>query len=60
MKIFDDFIKAKEDHIIDRYCEDGEPCLDCIEPTDAHNTREVKKKYVDEIVDEIVHHQEHE
>lgn len=52
MNILDSLIKAKEDHIIERYCEDCEPCLDC---TETHNTREVKKMYVDE----ILHHHEH-
>ena len=53
MKLFDDFIKSKEDHVLEKYLEDDEFCIDC---TETHNTGQVKKKYVDE----LLHPHDHE
>ena len=52
--LFDEFIKAKEDHIIDTYCI-GDDCDDCEELAQGGVIRKIKKMYVDNIAEEIMH-----
>lgn len=55
MNMFESFVKVKEDHIIDQYCVEEENGL---EENDGGAVREVKKMYVDDLVEEIIHHGE--
>lgn len=52
--LFDEFLKHKEEHIIETYCI-GDDCDDCEELAQGGALRETKKKYVDEIL-----HHEHQ
>lgn len=51
MGLLDKFIKAKEAHCIEKYCEDGEPCLEC---TQGDSVRVLKIEGIMELLH--IHH----
>ena len=51
MGLMDKFIKAKEAHCIEKYCEDGEPCLEC---TQGDSVRVLKIEGIMELLH--IHH----
>lgn len=53
MNMFESFVKNKEEHVVEQYCEEE---VDGLEENDSGAVREVKKMYVEE----IIHHDKHE
>ncbi len=51
MGLLDKFIKSKETHCIEKYCDDGEPCLEC---TQGDSVRVVKIEGIMELLH--IHH----
>lgn len=47
MGLLDKFLKSKETHCIEKYCDDGEPCLEC---TQGETVRMIKVEKIKELL----------
>jgi len=47
MGLLNKFLKSKETHCIEKYCDDGEPCLEC---TQGNTVRMIKTDKIKELL----------